>query len=367
MRYWARRLLLFVMALLVTALVGLYVRLAQRPYFSDPAGTVLIVTTDYVPSTFADQIVQGAKAAQTTLEKEGRAAVSFETLHLSVDGIPGSSDETSVPDQQWRIRRRLMERLGRGGVTGIISTGASSVDREVAEVAATLRVPLIVTGATDDDVIPKDRLTTVVRMIPPNDLQADAAVAWMADKGLVAVLYEPSSYGKQIATRIAVKAAERGTDILPFPIASLDDYVQLGNLNARYNFKSFVLIAYPPRLQQLVAAVSRVAPDAPVLLSDVGVAGFGNSRKNVYALLAIDVPVARTSDMSGFQPLGHDAYMLLANLSSAHGSSVVERFDNTMESQRDDILMPQLFAEDGERRASHYVTCRMEKDQCLTN
>jgi hypothetical protein len=348
-----------ILAAAVLALtVWIFVQIVQRPFFSDSGGTVWVVKTGEEPKEYGDQIFEGAKAAADKIEKKN---VKPLTIALGNAYLPGDAPLTF--NTRFLLRHRIMQALASGPVLGFISTGSSSIDSEIARVLTTLRVPLIITGATNMDVIPRDAPQTAVRLIGNNQKEAERIVEWIEDslhklgpdnsgdpsaagagtssQAGVAVLYQPTAYGSELAALVARQASSSKIDVMPFPVANATAYVELGQLAQSYPFKVYVIIAFPPVLDEIVAAVSLLSErrdDSPapaagekkpekkpekrfILLSDSGESAIHRKSASIWVCVPSE---------EDFRGLGRDAYTLLANLNSGPSGSYYDRLNRAV-------------------------------------
>jgi len=360
MHYKAALALESVMILLAGVIIWVYTGLVQRSFFSDKAGAIVLIASDEEPKAFGEQVASGAEKARAQLLWNGatQQVPELERMHLGIEAQNLLGDAHLTPAMQWHIRHQIMQRLARGHVLGFISAGSSTVDHEVARVAGALRIPLTITTATNADVIPQMSPTTVVRMVGNNGSQADAIAAWIGTKARIAILYQPSAYGNQLAALISAKVSAHDVYILPFPISSATDYADLSKVAEAYKFSAFVIVGYPPRVGELVAAVSLLQPNAPILISDAGVGVAGRSDRDIYVCLPVNPATAQ--GLVGFEPLGHDAYQLLANLhTNASDDSFVGRLNSIIGSGRIQLYTTQTFTAYGERPDSRFFVKRI--------
>ena len=155
----------------------------------------------------------------------------------------------------------------------------------------------------------------------------------------------------------------RSIPLITYPIASANDYVQLGMLNTAYKFKAFIIIAYAPKLHECVAAVSLLSPNAHILISDSGAGIRIRASAELAEPLQVCLPVddsVLASGLSGFEPLGHDAYILLAHLRGVDPTtSLVRRLNTVIENTSIPLLTRQPFDAFGERPGAGFYIRRI--------
>ncbi len=332
-----------------------YLSFIRAPYFSDPQGTIVFIMTDEEPQVYADQVYKGLTKARDAADTEWKP--SLETLRLPIQEFQVDSRQALSPGVEFRIRRRIMERLGRGGVLALVSAGSSTVDQVVSEVAATLRVPLIITAATHTEIIPPRDTTSVVRLIGSNHLQADAIAKWIVQHERTALIYQPSQYANNLTTLIATRVHRSGKLFLSFPITNPNDYLSFSELATIYKFTAFVVVAYPPELYDLTSATFFLSPDAPVLVSDSGAGAFYPASNDAPRLfICYPVPPADARSLPpGFEPLGFDSYILLSNLHDNHSRlPFVDRLNQIILQEADELHIKTDFTPQGERESAPF-------------
>src|ERR1017187_4504012 len=119
----AKKTVYAVAVILVAGLMALQCfRLWHQPFFSDPDGSILLVTSAERPTSFAEQVAKGAYAARDELARMhgDRLLPPVERVELGVTTADVGNSKYTAWKTDWHIHRILMTGLARGHVGGRI-------------------------------------------------------------------------------------------------------------------------------------------------------------------------------------------------------------------------------------------------------
>ena len=352
--------------------IGFYYASNNR-YMSHADGTVLIITTvdPAAPSAnqFSSDVLKGIRRAKSDLEKvlerdKNSKAIGFKQVNFT----PGANADLSL---------LLAKELSMHRILGVISAGTSQTDVPLAILCRHLRIPLLITVATNDvltsrtlgesalsrhEVIQSTEQPTttgkqgleradlpdvsdashgsteetkervVFRMLPNNTQQAFTIADFakslnsIPSKTGVVLFYEDNDYARALFDVISSKLKDRTTYAYLVDDSSSITAAMPSLEKLQASTAVIIYLGYSDHAKDFLQAIAAYQLKLPVVLSD---GCWSPDLKRVVQKLQIDHlsiafptdPSDKKSQLPGFALYGYNAYMLFAHLDQSRSNS----------------------------------------------
>ena len=333
-------------------LVSFHPLIGNRPLFH-PDGVIVLVRNSAIPGELADQVGCGVLAAvwrdgagsgKAQREANGKTpkCEDYERLPSCDEELKGDAQVCAVnfnippgaegPQELEQLRQALTETIARRHVLGVISDGSSQTDPTVIQVCRTLKVPLLLTSATDDDLLTGARDDVVFRLPPNNSKQAAALQAALRDnKQPLAVLYETNAYGEGLSKELLRLQPQDDRRIYRFRVTPGRDLSQLILRLKDLEVKNIVFLGYYDTAYELLVTLNSHNWRPKLYLAD-GAYSMELARAaqqlhegNVEIAYPVDLKACQDDPAKNqFGRFGHDAVVLLRALRDQEAANAAE-------------------------------------------
>jgi len=334
MRSKARIACYVALGLAFLAIVVGYTRLSRVRYAYHPNGAIIFVFNSSAPAYFATQVRAGIFDAKAVLEEAHQHRPEVVGLDLQIPTNAAEGWYTYVR-AYYMLTRAISDRP----VLGVISASTSLTEKPVIDVCTTLRVPLLLTVSTNDDLLNRDTGGVVFRIPPNNSRQARDIADWLSDYKRVAIFYELNVYGKKLKDELLRQTFAAKETVLLFPVSDGTEFSTAVNFTRRFAIDAaprgaprrllrrrtdceltrrlaFVYLGYSERALDLAGKLRANDISCPVVVSD------GSLAPEVIQLLAsfpfnvrVAIPAVergRIPRADAFRSFGYDAYRMIA-------------------------------------------------------
>jgi len=298
---------------IVVLLIAVGVEFASVHYVADRDGAVLVVINSASPTDFSKQVLDGVAKAQNVLELRRLPAPT--TVTVDIKTVDTNAQNGSAYYHTCRV---LAKEIARHRVLGVISSCTSLTEKPVIEICRSLKIPLLIAVASNDQLLSANTAGIVFRLLPNNSEQVREIALWASKYQAVAVFHESNDYGDFLFDRLAAQMQREGRRYYSFPVSQYTEFATLLPNLRTYQLDSCVFLGYSTRAADLLDKMERSGLKLPILLSD---GSFSVDLQSAIRNYSFPVSLCFPTDpgmngvgLKGFGTYGYDGYLLLSRL-----------------------------------------------------
>jgi len=287
--------------------------------------TVLLVG-DFGQGSYGAMTDLGVTQAQTRLADANRIRVIKIPVRELLPGITAA--ETASFDlnlERDRLRRQIIRRIATENVIAIIAANTSSTAEAVLEIGRTFSIPVLLTVATNDNLLSFDFSTVGFRLLPQDGKQAAAIVDWAegirassedGDTFLLGVAYDPRRYGLDLLELLRTRAGH--TQVLPFPLGVTEETSVIIERGTALQVDAWVVAAYQSQAIEFYSKMKAHSGKTPLLFTDGAYGPWLADASNMSTYISFpsrpSSPGPLLQQLPGYAVYGYDALMIADGL-----------------------------------------------------
>lgn len=320
---------------------------------------VFLVTGDFKKvGDFSKDVLEGADAAADALKPN----VSQAKPIIQALDTEGRASESF-------FRNSFLRFYTTRNVRAVISADISTIAPIVVKTANSYGVPVLLTVATNDDVLTQKRGDLTFRLGPTDTKQSEFLANWLSGKSRPAIIHGGQTpYGRFLGTETIERLAQanrisRNPPIITDYVLGTDLFSVLAPMKAM-GVDGIAFIGYADRFRELYGKLKALDFKTSVLLSDgcYTPSLIHNRLEGDYSLSFPVNPLRRPDGVQANGIFGFDAYMLLAHtfadIERERGGnesfSAALRETSKEESVKRDLLSRYDFDFTGENKSAHF-------------